>query len=435
MNAGRILYIVAIEDIVRSPLLRSQVLNVLSATAAHEANQHFTLVSLYPIFNWRRYRAQIAALRQELQKQRITFRVLPILFLTRHFHMPWYIFPLFLLQAILAAGYLAISERSAIVHCRSYPAALVGGMIKLLGGAKLLFDTRTIYPEEATTYRGGVEGQGLDEISYRMWKGIERLLLKTADATTVVSQPSYQILAEQYPRFTQRLHTVYLSTRIENRQTLEIWRQQTRKDLKMADSIVVAYVGAWFSPERTLPTFRALLESAPLLRWWFLLLVSNQHPAGVSTQRDLATWVKDELQNRAECTSLSVPQQEVARYLAAADLGMLPIGNQALRKNSVRYQMMARTVLSTKFVEYLACGLPVLVHQGWAGAAAQIVNDEGLGLVYGDDMRPAFAAWIAQWRQEQTHYRQRAREYAQRNFSLDRVVDQYYNLYQQITKN
>ena len=158
MDRRPIVYLTAIEDVARSPLIRSQVLAMLKAVAEQHPGRPFVLVALYPIVNVLRFRRQLAAVRTELAEAGIAVHVFPIVFLTRHFYVPWLLLPLYLAQALIWSLWIAFWLQPAIIHCRSYPAAIVGRIVKRLASCRLVFDTRALYPEEGATLAEGHEG-------------------------------------------------------------------------------------------------------------------------------------------------------------------------------------------------------------------------------------------------------------------------------------
>ncbi len=92
---------------------------------------------------------------------------------------------------------------------------------------------------------------------------------------------------------------------------------------------------------------------------------------------------------------------------------------------------MARTVLSVKFAEYLAAGLPVIISR-WHGAAADIVETQDLGVVYDRVSPEAVAHWLAAWQADRAAYRSRAWQYARDHFDTEALAARYLALYRQL---
>ncbi len=427
-----IVYLTAIEDVAQSPLIRGQVIALLKTMADRGAAGPLALVALYPLINWQRQRRRLAALRDELADHNIALHVWPILFLTRHFYMSRSWLALFRVQAWLAAQVIARRLRPAIVHCRSYPAALIGAQVKRLVGSRFVFDTRALYPEEGATLAEGGKSVLLDQAAFHTWKQIEANLCRMADATAVVSQPSVAILAEQYPDIADKLLVAPTCTAVPTADDLRAWREATRRSLGLSDEWVVAYAGSWFEPEPTLALFRRLAATQPEAPWHFLLLVSARAQGQrQSAAESFKALMQQEAGLSAGCTVIAAAQTAVAAHLAAADLAVQPVGVSPAAQADPRYVLTARTRLSVKFTEYLAAGLPVIVSR-WAGAAAAIVRAHDLGVVY-DEVSPAeLAAWLARWQVARADYRRRAWQYAAEHFDLVALARQYLALYDRL---
>ncbi|MBN1877629.1 MAG: glycosyltransferase [Anaerolineae bacterium] len=416
-----IVYLLAIEDIVQSPLLHSQVFALLKIMAAQAPERVFHVVALYPVHNALRFRAQISALRADLRAAGITLHVLPILFATRYFYIPKNLLPLFFAQGWLAAQWIVRQLQPAVIHCRSYPATWVGMQVKRRCGARLICDTRALYPEEGATLEEGGKSVLLDAASFAEWKRLERTMFTASDAITAVSQPSIDILATQYPHDAARMHVIPTTTRTPEHATLADWQPQTRQELGLPAARIAVYAGSWFEPEPMADLIHRLLAADPHAPWHFLLLVAPQAAAAAIAAMAM-------LELTANATVLSVPQPEVLRYLAGADLALQPVGAPHQEQVDPRYTLTARTRLSIKLTEYLAGGLPVLV-SCWAGAAADLVQQHDLGLVYDEAPPDALAAWLTRWRAAREDFRRRAWDFARTNFAIEEVARRYLALY------
>jgi glycosyltransferase involved in cell wall biosynthesis len=296
----------------------------------------------------------------------------------------------------------------------------------------MIFDTRALYPEEGATRRDGGQSILLSSSSFQAWKQIESSLIGSADVTVVVSEPSAGILAAQHPQARQRIAVFPTCTAVAPRQTLDNWRSQTRAALGLEGRLVVAYAGSWFAPEAAIELFRRLVRARPKAPWHFLLLVSSR-AAGLQsrTNDDLSAGVRRGIGPEVGCTALSLPQAEVARYLAGADLAAQPVGAPDSARTDLRYLRVAQTALSVKFTEYLACGLPVFVSQ-WHGAAAAIAQAHDIGVVYDQAADTEIGAWLARWEQQRHEFRARTWSFARDHFSLEVVTKQYLDTYRRL---
>ncbi|MGC8780042.1 MAG: glycosyltransferase [Anaerolineae bacterium] len=416
-----LVYLIAIEDVVRSPLIRGQVIALLRAMAGRP-DMRITLVALYPVANWLRFRRAARLLRRELKDAGIALHILPILFLTRLFYIPRRWLPLYLIQAWIAAVWIHFVLRPAVIHCRSYPAALVGRWVKRWSGCPLVFDARALYPEEGVSRIESGKTRLLGEGDFAVWKRLEARLIAVADAVATVSPPMAEILAGQYPDVAGRLLVAPACTPVPALAELAAWQSAARQKLGLGDRPTAVYVGGWVDQDALSGLFRALRDALPAAPWHFLLFISVPNPQEVAAhlQRDLGPDVA--------CTARAVAPAEVIPLLAGADLAVLPVWRPVRSLADARYALVARTILSVKFTEYLAAGLPVIVSR-WAGAAADIVRAHDLGIVYDEASAEELAAWLARWQAARDEFRVRAWTYAREHFALEAVAAQYEELY------
>lgn len=430
-SARTAVYIIAVEDVALSPLIRSQVFAVLRAmTEDRPASWRQAVVALYPLANWLRQRSRLADLRAELAQAGIALHVLPIVFLTRHFYMsrPW--LALYYGQALLAAAWIALRLRPALTHCRSYPATLVGAAVKQLSGARLIFDGRALYPEEGAGRRDGGKSVMLDQRSFVVWKRIEGRLVAQADAIACVSGPMAEILAGQYPAARDRLIVAPTCTPVPSQADLRTWRAQTRTELALGDRLTFAYAGSWFDPPAMISLFRQLQAATGEAAWHLLLLVSSRSGEADATQARIAETMRAALP-QIPCTVLAARPAEVVRRLAGADLAVQPIGVTPQALADEHFLLQSRTMLSVKFTEYLAAGLPVIVSR-WAGAAADIVRRHDLGVVYDEASPEELAAWLARWQAASDDFSVRAWTYARDHFAVEALAARYAALYERL---
>lgn len=181
-------------------------------------------------------------------------------------------------------------------------------------------------------------------------------------------------------------------------------KQAARKLLGVDDRLVVSYLGslAWYQlPDQGIRLFK---------------LIKNHRPdalfLGITTEPDL---LMEMLRKSGFSTDdykvISVPSNEVAKILPAADMGLL-----------LREPNPVNAVASpVKFAEYLACGLSVLVTDG-IGDYSDIVRHEGLGGVVNiredDDKLSQDLSRIVQRVEADPLTASRARKFAEENLSL-----------------
>lgn len=138
-------------------------------------------------------------------------------------------------------------------------------------------------------------------------------------------------------------------------------KQAARKLLGLGDRLVISYLGslAWYQlPDQGIRMFKLIKRHRPDALF-----------LGITTEPErLMAMLRESGLGADDFKVISVPSQEVAMYLPAADFGLL-------LRESDPVNAVASPV---KFAEYLACGLPVLVTPG-IGDYSSIVEKEQLG--------------------------------------------------------
>lgn len=128
-----------------------------------------------------RYAARFAA--AGVQWTRVTYR-----------HQPRLLGPAWTQWRLTRAAHRIVSrEPIAAVHCRSFPAALIGRRLKRRFGVKYLFDFRDFYADGGLT-----KGNRLLRPLYRRLKRLERPLVREADRVVTLTVRARDLLIDWY---------------------------------------------------------------------------------------------------------------------------------------------------------------------------------------------------------------------------------------------
>lgn len=254
---------------------------------------------------------------------------------------------------MVAGTWLALRNRSTIVHARSYVPAFIALPIRIVAGARLLFDMRGFWADERVDGRLWPASGAL----YRITKRLERSFLRAADHIVTLTRASSREL-QRFPVLQERPKPI---TVIPTCADLSRFRPPAER---ADDSFLFGYVGSvgtWYLFEETLLFFRALLRRRPDARF----LIVNRH------EHDLIRSLASRLgvsQERLELVSAT--HADVPRYVQRMHLGA------ALIRPS--YSKIASA--PTKLAEYLGCGVPCLGNAG-VGDMQEILEQEQAGIV------------------------------------------------------
>ena len=362
-NLKSILYVTLIEDPINNGILSSQVVSVLKGVA--KAGYRVALFTAPSKKLFSKHAAEtIKKYKGKIDNEGIQFYCSPIPVLTnasiRFYLIPWLI--LFTLPPVLIAAW---KRRADVVHCRSYPASLIGMLVKMLTGKRFIFDMRGVYPEEGEFLFANWHKNSLN---FKTWKLIEKRILISADQIVVVSDFFKQHLLSEYPEhvdaINKKITTIVCGVSPESIVKGELQQKS------LHDPVRVVYSGTldgWTTPELLAKTYRQILKYNT--QYTFLLNIyttSNQeliHKALLEEGIDSSKYFIQRLKS-----------DEVAEKLRENDIGIL------VREKSIVNEVS----FPVKLGEYLAAGLPVVINSALVGAG-EFVQQHGVGITLNND--------------------------------------------------
>ena len=256
-------------------------------------------------------------------------------------------------QGAAVALWLAARHGVRIVHARSYIPALIGWWVKLLTGARLLFDMRGFWADERTD--GGIWPPG--GRLYRAVKRIERTLLLGADHIVTLTHASVPAL-EALPGLIGKQHAPV--TVIPTCADLDRF---TPGGGEAPGPFTLGYlgsIGTWYMFEEVLACFALIRERRPDAR----LLVVNRSEHELVRRLAAETGVAGETLEIVAADHAEVPTH--VRRMSAGAAIIRPVFSKVASA-------------PTKLAEYLGCGVPCLGNAG-VGDMEAILEGEGAGV-------------------------------------------------------
>jgi glycosyltransferase involved in cell wall biosynthesis len=309
-------------------------------------------------------------------------------------------------------GWWLLSRRCGILHARSYVPALVGLFYRVFFRVIFIFDPRGILPEELRLARGWSERNW----RYRIWKTLEKIILKRADYVFALSRPFRQHLKEIVPRKDILLTPCCIDpqrfTYDESRRTA------MRSKLGFGNRFILVYSIGCFVPyqvlERAIQVFSILQKDKPDSQ--FMILTPDP-----DALRQYAAQYGIDL---ASVSVVRVPFSLVPDYLMASDAGLL-----------VRHPSeVSRVASPVKFPEYLGCGLPVLAFSG-IGDTEYIIKRFNVGECVDPDneenIRMGLKRLISRIEGYREGLREQCRGVAVKYYSWDSYLPVYQRIYDQ----
>lgn len=254
-------------------------------------------------------------------------------------------------QGLAVATWLAARHGLRIVHARSYVPALIGWLVKLLTGARLIFDMRGFWADERVD--GGIwpAGGGL----YRGVKRIERVMLRGADHIVTLTHASVGVIAK-----------------LGGPRPAPITVIPTCADLDRFSSVpgaarvapftlgYVGSIGTWYLFDEVLACFRLIRERRPEAK----MLVVNRGEQALVRSSMAAAGIPESAVEITACDHAGVPA--MIRRMSAGAAIIRPV-----------FSKLASA--PTKLAEYLGCGIPCLGNVG-VGDMELMLEREGGGV-------------------------------------------------------
>ncbi len=309
---------------------------------------------------------------------------------------------------------IALRERPALIHCRSYLPIEIGQAIKRRTGAKLLIDFRHFWVE------AGLEDSRYKFV-YRAFKRREPTYFAAADHVVTLTHRAADVLQEWYPSAEGSDHYTVIPccadfAHFDMRRIGDDKVEAMRTRLGfLRDEPVLIYLGSIgpvYLVDRMMSLFKEMLEIVPSARFLF---VSNNGEEEVDALRRQFGIAKSAIR------FVTASRDEVPTYLALSDLSVI----------FIRANLTLAGCSPTKLAELMAANVPVIANSG-VGDLDTILSPERNGsMVIGDfepaTMRAALQAVLGLQDEKRRSIREASREY-----SLEAGVTYYESVYRRM---
>ena len=302
------------------------------------------------------------------------------------------------------ALWLTVLHRLTLVHARSYPSALIGLVVKVLTGSRLLFDMRGLWADERTD--GGLWPP--NGPLYRLVKKLEAVFLKHADHIVTLTEVSRHLI-EDFPYLKNRIHAPI--SVITTCADLDRFRPGAGPPPIVFTLGYLGSIGTWYLFDEVLLAFKAIRKHRPQAR----LLVVNRTEHALIWSKLEAHDIDPDL-----CTIRAADHADVPAIVAGMTVGAAII--------KPVYSKLASA--PTKLAEYLGCGVPCLGSMG-VGDMGDILEGERVGIALDAHDPAAIDAGVERLLAlcEDPLLHERCRAVAERHFALSIGVAEYRVIY------
>lgn len=299
------------------------------------------------------------------------------------------------------------SFRPDVIHARSYNATLLA-LLATRGRPPVIFDARSLMPLE----RVGYGNESPSSLRTRTWLAVENRMVRSAGATVAVSPPMADYFRSRSPG--RIIETIPLAVDVERMHSARPEGAQLRRELNLeGDDVLLVYAGSL-----------APAGHGALARVIHRVHRGTPGARTVCLSRDdprLLLAALEEL-GSAQIEVVTAAYEDMPKWLAASDWGLVIRS----RRNP---SLLNAVELTTKFPEYLASGLPVIVNKA-SGWLSRLTDEKGLGMTIGEDDTAPIA--LRRWTDEE---RERLRRIASADYNLDAVAASYISLYRRLSSS
>jgi glycosyltransferase involved in cell wall biosynthesis len=335
--------------------------------------------------------------------------------------LPATLFDVFM--GILAGAWIVFFKKVDIIHCRSTVPAAMGYVISRFLPGKFIFDERGLMAEEYVD--GGMWKR--DSLVYRVTLYFEKKFLERSDAVIVLSNKIRDFfISTDYLKNIKdkKTHITVIPTCVDLNKFVYSGKKRAyiREKFAIEDKFVFLYIGTlgtWYLIDEMLDFFKRAKDIIPNAHFLFLL----------NTDKDAVTrLIAEKRISPEDITITNAEPSEVPRYISAADAGMFFIKPCFSKQSSC----------PTKFAEYLACGLPVVINRG-VGDTAEMVEENKIGIVVDDFKDENYDRAINDFLQVSSRdndaLNKRCRETAERLFAVEKGSQLYFDVYSRIIRH
>lgn len=397
-----------------SPLVQTQVIKLLQVIAK-ETNYEISWIALVSPSDTLLRRQEIRQLAIELEKDGIKLKnfTLPILYSQWFLPRIWLLPIILLITGIILRIHFWNNKQKIILHGRGYLATLLCVYAKRFTRGGVLFDPRSLFPEENVTAGNWHK----DSLNYKAWKHLETFLVKNVEFVVGVSNGFSRIIKKEsdwQPCF--EVIPCMVDVKNFDRNLTDPGHLLSELGLNTTGLVFVynGSLGRWNSPEM-------------IARYFFYAWQTNKNNRLLIVTKGRTDRLKEILYEygipKYVYKFISTAPNEVWKYLAVADIG-LQVMEPALD---------AETRLGVKFAEYLAAGIPVIANSN-AGATVSYIEMYQVGAVI-DSPEIEIQELFSKPEMFQENVKEKCKILAYKEFDIAPIASMYMDVYQRMFDN
>jgi len=313
---------------------------------------------------------------------------------------------------------LAKKKGFSLYHCRSIIPTLIGFSVKKRFPAPLVYDIRGFWADERIDGKLWNLNHPMYRIIYRFFKKREEQAYQRADRIVTLTKAAREVLEQNYQINREKIAVVPCMADLEhfNPEKIDysLREKLIRSDEKLKSKLIVGYCGSLGT--------RYMLEE--MIR--FFKCVRELHKQAIfyvitkSDRLELNQLIK--LEKLEESVVVQAAEyNEMPSCLSLIDVALYFI----FKGNS------GKAVSPTKQAEFLGMGIPIITNAG-IGDSQKIIQGNNVGIVveaFEEETLRRAAQKVPDLMELE---KDKIRLVAERNFSLEKGVETYHNLYSEL---
>lgn len=314
-------------------------------------------------------------------------------------------------------------ENIQIVHCRSYIAALAGQYLKKKFGLKFIFDMRGFWADERVDGKLWNLKNPVFKKVYSFFKNKEKEFLKEADhivsltqsaKTEITSWPSLEGTCDKIEVIPCCADLQLFSYKSILESDLSLIKEYLKIE---KDTFVLSYlgsIGTWYMLNEMMMFFKMLNMKNANSRFLFIThdapnqIISSAESHGI---------------NKELLIIKKASRKEVPLYLKLSSASIFFI--------KPYYSKIASS--PTKMAEILGMGIPVIANKG-VGDSDLFLKEKNIGILLEDFSEKSYLKAIEKIKDLMSVSLEERRDVAVKNFSLEKGIERYYNVYMKVLK-
>lgn len=307
------------------------------------------------------------------------------------------------------------------VHCRSYIPAILGLLSKKIFHTKFIFDMRGFWADERVDGNLWDLNKPIFKLVYRFFKWIEKKSILNADYVVTLTQNSYREM-QQWEYVTGKIKFKIIPCCVD----LEVFNPQRifdldlkkiKQDLELDDKIVISYlgsVGTWYMIDEMFEFFKTFKIKKTNAVFLFITPEEKTIIHSIAFKHNIPL---------GDIRIVKALRKDVAKYIAVSNFSLFFIKPAYSKKSSS----------PTKLAEIMAMGVPVICNNCVGDVETQVVEAKA-GVIVEAFNEITYNTTIRKLDHElNANFEKNVSiKYVEENFSLDRGVKLYMEIYQEI---